>query len=125
MVELSKKFRFEAAHWLPKFPEGHKCRRLHGHSFQIEVIVRGEIDENTGILLDFNELKAVVKPIIDALDHHCINNLGEEWNEPLLKNPTAENLAKWLYEKIKPQLNILYAVVVNETCTSKCVYYGE
>lgn len=122
-IELTKTFRFEAAHWLPQFPEGHKCRRLHGHSFQVDVIVKGEPDENTGILIDYGDIKKIVKPIIDQLDHHCLNYLGDEWNEPLLQKPSSENLAKWLFQKIKPYLPLLYAIVIHETCTSKCTYY--
>lgn len=122
-IELVKTFRFEAAHWLPQFPEGHKCRRLHGHSFQVEIILRGEPDENTGILIDFGDVKNLIKPIIDQLDHQCLNDLGELWNDDLLKKPSSENLAKWLYLKAKPLLPLLYAVVVHETCTSKCTYF--
>lgn len=124
VIELTKIFRFEAAHWLPQFPEGHKCRRLHGHSFVIEVVLRGEPDE-TGILIDFGEVKKIVKPIIDSLDHQCLNHLGEEWNDELLLKPSSENLAKWIYQKVKPLLPMLYAVTVHETCTSKCTYWGS
>ena len=122
-VSLTKTFGFEAAHFLPTFEEGHKCRRMHGHSFRVEVKVLGEIDAKTGILMDFKDIKAVVKPIIEGLDHHCLNDLGVERNEVLLMNPTSENLAKWLYGVIKPQLSILHSVTVHETCTSLCEYW--
>lgn len=122
-VSLTKTFKFEAAHYLPAFPEGHKCRRMHGHSFRVEINVKGEIAAESGILVDFGDIKAVVKPIIEGLDHYCLNELGESWKEPLLKNPTSENLAKWLFQTIKPKLPILHSVVVHETCTSLCEYW--
>ncbi|MEL6591220.1 MAG: 6-carboxytetrahydropterin synthase QueD [Bacteroidota bacterium] len=119
---ITKKFTFEAAHHLPQMPEGHKCRRLHGHSFRLEVNVLGEIDPSTGMVMDFGDIKAVVKPYVDYLDHWCINDVAERDNIELLKNPTSENLAHWLYEEIKPKLPGLYSVVVHETCTSRCEY---
>jgi len=122
-VSLTKKFRFEAAHWLPAFPEGHKCKRLHGHSFEVEIVVSGEIHPVSGVLMDFGDLKKVVKPYIESLDHYCLNDLGEQWNDELLKNPTSENLAKWFWKTLKPQLSALSEVIVHETCTSKCVYW--
>ena len=124
-VALTKTFRFEAAHFLPTFAEGHKCRRMHGHSFRVEIKVKGEIDPVSGILVDFGDIKAVVKPIIDGLDHYCLNELGKERNEALLLNPTSENLAKWLFRTIKPKLKILSSIVVHETCTSLCEYWEE
>lgn len=121
-VLITKKFRFEAAHFLPKMPEGHKCRRLHGHSFEIEVNVAGEIDPDTGILIDFGEIKKRVKPYIEMLDHWCLNEVGEREGIALLKNPTSENLAKWFFETLKPSLPHLYSIVVHETCTSRCEF---
>lgn len=122
---LNKKFRFEAAHWLPGFPEGHKCRRLHGHSFEIEVHVTGEIDPHSGVVIDFGDIKQVVKPLIDQLDHYCLNELGSLLNDPLLSNPTSENLAVWFYQQVKPHLPQLSHIIVHETCTSSCMYAGQ
>lgn len=121
-VLITKKFRFEAAHYLPTMPEGHKCRRLHGHSFKVEINLLGEIDPNTGLLMDFGDIKKIVKPFIDMLDHWCINEVGEEKKEPLLQNPSSENLAKWFFQKLNPLLPGLYSVVVHETCTTRCEY---
>lgn len=122
MWEISKTFRFESAHRLPNFPEGHKCRRLHGHSFRVSVVLRGSADNDAGVVLDYGELKRVVQPFVELLDHRYINEIGEETQDALLCNPTSENLARWFYEKIKPELPALDSVVLYETCTTRCVY---
>ena len=121
-VIISKSFRFEAAHYLPQMPEGHKCRRMHGHSFKVTVRLRGDIDPVSGILMDFGEIKQVVKPYIDRLDHWCLNEIGAREGIALLENPTSENLACWLFRELKPRLPALYSIVVDETCTSRCEY---
>lgn len=118
-VRLSKTFKFEAAHWLPCFAEGHKCRRMHGHSFRVDIIVAGEVDPAKGYLQDFGEIKAAVEPLIERLDHYCLNDIEG------LENPTSEVLAKWLWDRIKPSLPLLEQVHVHETCTSRCEYRGE
>ena len=117
-VSLSKTIHFEAAHWLPTFPEGHKCRRMHGHSFVVEVIVEGEVDEATGYLIDFGEVKAACQPIEDQLDHRLLNEIEG------LENPTAEMLARWIYDRVKPTLPLLSRVRVRETCTTAVEYAG-
>ncbi len=118
-VRLTKTFRFEAAHSLPTFPEGHKCRRLHGHSFRFDVVVEGEVDEKLGYLIDYGDVKRVVDPIVRQLDHYYLNDI------PGLENSTAENLAKWLWDRIKPSLPLLARITVYETCTTACDYEGE
>jgi 6-pyruvoyltetrahydropterin/6-carboxytetrahydropterin synthase len=118
-VRLSKTFHFEAAHDLPTFPEGHKCRRLHGHSFRFDVIVEGIVDPKKGYLIDYGEIKNAAEPIVKRLDHYYLNEI------PGLSNPTAENLAKWLWEALKPALPELSAIVVHETCSSSCEYRGK
>ncbi|MEW6249562.1 MAG: 6-carboxytetrahydropterin synthase QueD [Planctomycetota bacterium] len=118
-VELSKSFTFEAAHDLPTFPEGHKCRRLHGHSFRVEVRVAGPVDEARGILIDFGDIAAACEPIRRQLDHYYLNEIAG------LQNPTSENLARWIWERLRPALPRLSAVIVRETCTSACTYRGE
>ena len=117
-ITLTKSFRFDAAHWLPTFPDGHKCRRLHGHTFQVEVMVHGEVDADQGYLIDYGELKAAIQPIEDQLDHHLLNEI------PGLENPTAENLARWIYDRLRPAVAWLSAVRVHETCTSTAEYRG-
>ncbi len=83
VMELVKDFRFEAAHFLPQVPEGHKCRRIHGHSFRGEVAVRGPIDPKIGWVMDFADLKRAIDPIIGEVDQYLINDI------PGLANPTA------------------------------------
>ncbi len=118
-IRLSKSFRFEAAHSLPSFPEGHKCRRLHGHSFTVEVVVEGDVDSAKGYLIDYGDVKAATEPIRERLDHYHLNEIEG------LENPTAEMLAAWIWERLKPKLPMLSEVIVHETCTSKCHYRGE
>ncbi len=115
---LTKTIDFEAAHWLPTFPEGHKCRRLHGHSFKVDIIIEGDVDPDMGYLQDFGEVKRATEPIRKQLDHYCLNNIEG------LENPTAEMLAIWIYDRLKPGLPLLAAVRVRETCTSCAEYRG-
>lgn len=117
-TEIFKEFVFESAHRLPFVPEGHKCSRLHGHSFRAEIHVGGEVDPRTGWIIDFADIKAAFKPFYDQLDHNYLNEV------PGLENPTSENLAKWIWDKLSPALPGLKRVLVRETCTSGCVYTG-
>jgi 6-pyruvoyltetrahydropterin/6-carboxytetrahydropterin synthase len=117
-IEISKKFTFEAAHFLPCFPEGHKCRRLHGHSFRLQVYIKGE--PQNGILMDYGDLKKIVMPWVEMLDHRLINEVGEEIQSELLKNPTSENLALWFAQMLTPLLPQLSAIRIHETCTTDC-----
>lgn len=117
-VRLSKSFGFEAAHWLPCFPEGHKCRRMHGHSFRVDVIVEGELDPSVGYLIDFADIKRATEPIERALDHRCLNEIAG------LENPTSEMVAAWIWARLKPELPMLSEIVVHETCTSTCHFRG-
>ncbi|MBI2379293.1 MAG: 6-carboxytetrahydropterin synthase QueD [Gammaproteobacteria bacterium] len=117
-MEIYKEFVFEAAHRLPNVPSGHKCGRLHGHSFRIELHVRGELGEHSGWIMDYADLKAAFKPTYDRLDHHYLNDI------PGLENPTSEVIAVWIWDQMKPVLPLLSKVVVKETCTSGCVYQG-
>lgn len=117
-VELYKDFRFEAAHRLPNVPEGHKCARLHGHSFLVRLTVDGDVDPHTGWVMDFDDIKNAFKPLLDKLDHHYLNDIEG------LENPTSEVLVKWIWNHLKPELKELSAVEVRETCTVGCVYKG-
>jgi queuosine biosynthesis protein QueD len=117
-VRLVKSFTFEAAHRLPNLPEDHKCRRLHGHSFSVEIICEGEIDPETGWLVDFGEIKSSFRPLYEQLDHRYLNEV------PGLENPTAENIARWIWIRLKPDLACLAQVNIAETCTARCEYRG-
>ncbi len=117
-MDLFKTFRFEAAHRLPNVPEGHKCARLHGHSFQIEIHVDGPVDPRTGWVMDFSDIKRAFAPIYDRLDHHYLNDI------PGLDNPTSERLAEWIWAELKPVLPLLSEIVIWETCTAGCRYRG-
>ena len=117
-LDIWKEFGFEAAHRLPHVPEGHKCARLHGHSFRVEVHVRGAPDPTLGWVMDFAALKTAWRPLHDALDHRYLNDV------PGLENPTSEVLAIWIWDRLAPSLPGLAAIVVRETCTSGCVYRG-
>ncbi|MCE2899885.1 MAG: 6-carboxytetrahydropterin synthase QueD [Gemmatimonas sp.] len=117
-VEIFKQFTVEAAHRLPHVPPGHKCARLHGHSFLIELRVSGPLDPTLGWVMDFADLTAAFRPIYDQLDHHYLNDI------PGLENPTSERLAVWIWERLRPQLPLLSAVMVRETCTAGCEYRG-
>jgi 6-pyruvoyltetrahydropterin/6-carboxytetrahydropterin synthase len=117
-MEIHKEFRFEAAHRLPNVPEGHKCRRLHGHSYRVEVHAGGEIDERMGWFMDFAVISAAWKPLHAILDHYYLNEI------PGLENPTSENLARFIWDRLAPELAGLSKVVVHETCTSGCTYLG-
>jgi 6-pyruvoyltetrahydropterin/6-carboxytetrahydropterin synthase len=118
-MEIYKEFHFEAAHRLPNVPEGHKCARLHGHSFQVRLVVEGPAEEPSGWVMDFAEVKAAFKPYYDQLDHHYLNEIVG------LENPTSENIARWIWHNLKTDLPLLSAVEIRETCTSGCVYRGD
>ena len=108
-VEISQSFRFEAAHSLPNVPVGHRCLRLHGHSYKVDVVVTGPVDEHTGWVVDFFDIEAAFQPLLLTLDHHLLNEI------PGLENPTAENIAIWIWTRLGPALPGLVSVTVHET----------
>jgi 6-pyruvoyltetrahydropterin/6-carboxytetrahydropterin synthase len=117
-MEIFKEFTFEAAHRLPNVPPSHKCARLHGHSFLAAIYVRGPVEEPSGWVIDFADIKSVFQPFYDQLDHHYLNEI------PGLENPTSEHIAQWIWCQVADQLPGLCKVVVRETCTSGCIYEG-
>ena len=117
-VRLTKDFTFEAAQTLPCAPEGHKCRQMHGHSFKVEIAVAGECDPELGWVMDYADISDAFKPLWEKLDHRYLNEISG------LENPTSENVALWIWKKLKPRLPLLTEVVVAETCTARCVYRG-
>ena len=118
-MEILKAFTLESAHRLPNVPAGHKCARVHGHSFRVEVHVQGPVDPHLGWVMDFADVKAAFEPLYQQLDHHYLNDV------PGLENPTSENLARWIWQRLRPALPQLSAIVVHETCTSGARYTGD
>jgi 6-pyruvoyltetrahydropterin/6-carboxytetrahydropterin synthase len=118
-MNIFRAFTIEAAHRLPNVPQGHKCARLHGHSFRIELHLSGAVDAHSGWVMDFAEVKAAFQPIFERLDHHYLNEI------PGLENPTSENLARWVWREARPRLPLLSRVIVHETCNSGAVYDGR
>jgi len=117
-IELRKTFQFEAAHLLPHLPKAHKCRRLHGHSFAVEVVVTGPCDPKLGWVMDYADISKVFKPLWQRLDHRYLNEVAG------LQNPTSEEIAVWIWKRLKPKLPMLTEVVVAETCTARAVFRG-
>jgi 6-pyruvoyltetrahydropterin/6-carboxytetrahydropterin synthase len=118
-VRLVHEFRFEAAHRLPRVPDGHKCARLHGHSFKIEVAVVGPVSEDTGWYIDYSTIYDAWAPLFAVLDHNYLNEV------PGLSNPTSEILARWLWDRLLPALPQLSRITVFETCDARCEYEGD
>ena len=90
---IGRFYRFESAHFLPKVPQGHRCRNLHGHNYRVEVAMEGEIDAR-GFVKDFAEVDAEMAPLVAALDHKLLNEVAG------LENPTAEIIARWFLDRI-------------------------
>ncbi len=118
-MEIFREFTFEAAHRLPRVPEGHKCARLHGHSYRVVVHIEAPVDSETGWVMDFADIKRAFKPIEELLDHYYLNEIEG------LANPTSENLARWIWNRLQPGLSSLSALTIRETCTSGCTYRGD
>ena len=118
-MEIYKDITFEAAHLRPNVPTDHKCRRLHGHSFKVRLALEGPVHKSLGWVEDFSEVKEAFDPIYHQLDHHYLNEVEG------LENPTSENLAKWIWTKLKPKLQYLISIEVKETCSTGCIYRGE
>ncbi|MGK2233244.1 6-carboxytetrahydropterin synthase QueD [Colwellia polaris] len=116
---IYKDFMFEAAHKLPNVPAGHKCGRLHGHSYKVRIHLEGIVNKDTGWFIDFSDVKSIFKPIYDQLDHNYLNDIKG------LENPTAEVISKWIWEELKPSLSELSAIELMETCTCGVVYKGN
>ena len=117
-TEIYKQFTFEAAHFLPNVPMGHKCGRLHGHSYNVILHLSGEVNGDSGWFIDFNDVKKVFMPIYEQLDHHFLNDIEG------LENPTAEVISKWIWIKLKRLLPELSAVELKETCTCGVIFRG-
>lgn len=118
-MKIVQAFTFEAAHHLPHVSASHRCKRLHGHSYRIELTLAGPVDPTTGFVADFFDIEAAFAPLLERLDHHLLNEV------PGLENPTAENIAVWIWDAVKPSLPLLAAVAVYETPNCWALYEGE
>jgi 6-pyruvoyltetrahydropterin/6-carboxytetrahydropterin synthase len=118
-MEIFKEFQIESAHSLPNVPAGHKCGRIHGHSFRIRICIVGEPGPKTGWVMDFADIKEIFKPLYEQLDHRYLNEIEG------LENPTSEAIATWIWVRLKPELPMLSKVVIHETCTSGCSFTGS
>jgi 6-pyruvoyltetrahydropterin/6-carboxytetrahydropterin synthase len=117
-MQVYAEFRFEAAHRLPGVPPEHMCARLHGHSYFVRITVSGTVNAETGWVMDFGELTAVMGPLREALDHRCLNDIEG------LSNPTSEHLAMWLWQRLQPAIRGLHAIEVQEMPGFGCIYRG-
>ena len=117
-MTITQSFTFEAAHHLPHVPETHRCRRLHGHSYRVELRLSGEVDSHTGFVVDFFNVEKSFQPLLERLDHHLLNEIDG------LENPTAENIALWIFDRVKPELSQLDSVKVFETPMCWAEYCG-
>jgi 6-pyruvoyltetrahydropterin/6-carboxytetrahydropterin synthase len=117
-VRLERAFQIEAAHLLPRLPQGHKCRRLHGHSYRVRLVVEGDVDPEMGWLMDFAAIDEAFGPLHEQLDHRYLNEVDG------LDNPTAENIARWIWTRLGDELP-LAEVRVDETCEASCTYRGQ
>ncbi len=118
-MKISKTFTFDSAHRLPNVPDGHKCKRLHGHTYCVTIEVEGKVDEKMGWVMDFGDLKDAFKPIMLQLDHYYLNDIEG------LENPTAEVMAVWIWDRLKPTLPLLSKIFINETCNTEVTYCGK
>lgn len=117
--ELIHEFHFESAHFLPNVPLGHRCKNMHGHNYLVEVRLRGPIDPQTGFLIDFFEVQKVADPVIKEMDHCVLNDIKG------LENPSAENIARFIFEKLKGPLPQLIQITVHETSFARCRYPAQ
>lgn len=118
-MKIFKSFTFDSAHFLPNVPDGHKCKHIHGHTYELTVYFEGPLDPVLNWVIDFGDIKKIVKPIVDQLDHKLINDI------PGLENPTCEAIAKWIWDKVKPNLPSLARIKLMETPTSGAIYKGK
>lgn len=118
-MKITQSFTFEAAHRLPNVPATHRCYRMHGHSYRVDLCLQGEVDAHTGFVIDFFDVEAVFDPILKRLDHYCLNDIEG------LENPTAENIAIWIWDKTRPMLPQLCLVRVYETPHCWADYEGR
>lgn len=114
--ELKQHFQIESARFLPHLPSSHPCSRMHGHSFKIVLTLVGALDPKIGWVIDYNDIQAKMKPLLEKIDHSVLNEVEG------LENPTSELLAKWIYDRAVPTLPMLTKVTIAETPLTECTY---
>ncbi len=117
---ITKSFSFDSAHFFPNLAKNHKCARIHGHTFRCTLEVTGKVDEKFGWVTDFGNIKKLLAPVKEELDHRFLNK-----DVPGLENPSSEIICRWIWDRLKPQLPLLSAVSLSETCTTSCIYRGQ
>jgi 6-pyruvoyltetrahydropterin/6-carboxytetrahydropterin synthase len=118
-MKITQAFTFEAAHRLPNVPETHRCHRMHGHSYRVELQLEGLVDPHSGFVVDFFDVEAAFGPLLQRLDHYCLNDIEG------LENPTAENIAVWIWDRVKSVLPQTRSVKVFETPDCWAEYEGQ
>ncbi|MCD2323460.1 6-carboxytetrahydropterin synthase [Sphingomonas sp. IC-56] len=120
MFELSKQFRFDAAHTLQRTIDTESSRRIHGHSYRAEVTVRGRPDPATGMIVDLGLLERSMEDARDALDHRFLDEIND------LGPATMENLCRWIWDRLRPNISNLSRVSVHRDSSGEtCSYWGE
>ena len=117
-MRIYQTFTFDAAHRLPNLPEEHKCARLHGHTFRLEVHLEGPVEEKSGWVVDFGDVAKICQPVVDAIDHRYLNDIEG------LENPTSERIAEWCWQRLKPSLPTLAKIVIRESADAAAEYKG-
>jgi len=118
-MEVYKTFSVESARSLPHLPDGHPCKSVHGHSFKITITVNGQVNEDTGFVMDFSDIDSVFAPIHSMIDHAYLNDIEG------LQNPSSENLCRWIWSRLSTSLPGLTKIEIRETESTGCIYKGE
>lgn len=118
-MDLFRIYHLQCARRLPGLPDSHPCSRLHGHSFQIKLTLRGDLDPRLGWVMDFDAIDSVWQRIHAQLDHRYLNDIAG------LGNPSSENLTVWLWQALQQDLPQLHAIAVMEGHDKGCIYYGD
>jgi len=118
-MEIFREFTFDAAHHLNHLPPGHKCARVHGHTYRLRVHLQGPIDAKLGWVTDFADIKAHTNAVLEPLDHHLLNEVEG------LNQPTTEHIAIWIWDRLKPRLPNLAKLELWENANSGVIYTGH
>lgn len=98
IIEITRRYELIAGHFLPNVPKGHKCKRPHGHNYEVEVSLQGPLDPKLAWVMDYWDLDFIIEPMLEKLDHQMLNEI------PGLENPTAEVIANWFFDQLKNEL---------------------